>query len=84
MISKSNLRSISAIANDIRKEWKPVYYGAVPYLNAMLELNTVQDNYGCDDGRSIVNYFLSNARNFRGDQAKVLKEELKAHLKSRP
>ena len=78
----SELRPIRAIARDIKQEWKKVYFGAVPYLNAMLSLNDMQDYYGADDARSIVLYFLSNAGSFRGPKAKELKEELKAHLRA--
>lgn len=28
-------RPISTIADEIRRDWKNVYFGAVPYLNAM-------------------------------------------------
>jgi hypothetical protein len=73
------MRPINVIASDIRREWKKVYFGAVPYLDAMGELNTVEDNFYCDSGRSIVLYFLANANTFRGPAAKALKAELKAH-----
>lgn len=73
-------RPICEIARDIFLAWPKPYFGAVPYLNAMLSLRTAQDAYGADDGRSIVLYGLSNMSNFRGPQAKALKAELKAHL----
>jgi hypothetical protein len=71
-------RPVSAIARDIRQEWATPYFGAEPYLNAMEQLDTIDDKYGCDDAKSIVLYFLSNAREFRGPLAKILKAELKA------
>ncbi len=74
-------RSISEIATDIKKAWSRPYFGAVPYLNAMLSLGSASDSYGMDDGRSIVNYFLCNASTFRGPDAKRLKDELKTVLK---
>lgn len=75
-------RAISSIAADIRREWgSKVNYAAKPYLNAMLELNSVNDNFGYDSGRSVVNYFLGNASSFRGPRAAELKAELKAALK---
>ena len=70
-------RSISSVARDIRRTWKKVYFGAVPYLDAMGQLDTINDKYGFDDAKSIVLYFLSNASSFRGDDAKRLKAELK-------
>jgi hypothetical protein len=74
-------RSISIIAADIRQDWKNVYFGAVPYLEAMRGLDTVNDKYGQDNARSIVLYFLSNARAWRGPAAKAIKAELNAMLK---
>lgn len=77
----NNVRSLSEIASEIRKDWKNVYFGAVPYLNAMATLNKISDKYGMDSGQSIVLYFLSNASSWRGDIAKRVKAELKAMAK---
>ena len=74
-------RSLAAIANDIRRNWANVYFGAVPYLDAMRSLDSVRDTYGADDARGIVLYFLSNATTWRGEHARRIKAELKALLK---
>ena len=79
--SVSAVRSLSAIASDIRRHWPKVYFGAVPYLAAMGSLDSVRDTYGCDDARGIVLYFLSNATTWRGDDARRIKAELKSLLK---
>ena len=50
------------------------------YLRPMLSLTSVQENYGYDSGESIVLYALSNLQHWRGDDAKRIKAELKAHL----
>jgi len=71
-------RSIRSIALDIRKEWTKVNYAAKPYLDAMMELNSINDKYYEDSAKSVVLYFLSNASSFRGERAKALKAELKA------
>jgi len=71
-------RSIRAIALDIRQDWVKVNYAAKPYLDAMLELNSINDRYYDDSAKSVVLYFLANASSFRGDRAKLLKAELKA------
>jgi hypothetical protein len=76
-------RLISDIAWDIRRLWPKVWFGAVPYLQAMLTLDTVDDNYGLDSGRSVVTYFLSNAASWRGEDARRIKAELRALLKAR-
>lgn len=78
---KGPKRPLCVIASEIKKEWKNVYFGAKPYLDAMLTLNSVADKYFFDDGDDIVRYFLANAQTFRGDAAKRLKAELKEHLK---
>jgi len=74
-------RNISTIAADIRRDWQNVYFGAVPYLDAMRGLNGLDDKYGLDSARSIIAYFLSNARAWRGPAAKAIKAELNAMLK---
>jgi hypothetical protein len=70
-------RSLSTIAQEIRRDWKKVYFGAVPYLAALSSLDTINDHYGADDAKSVVLYFLSNATTWRGDTAKRVKAELK-------
>jgi hypothetical protein len=76
-------RSISQIAAEISRDWKKVYFGAVPYLQAMYSLDSINDKYGMDSGRSIVAYFLSNASTWRGPKAKEIKKELNKMLKGR-
>ena len=73
--------SISQIAMLVLGDWKNVNYAAVPYLNAMRQLNVVNDLYGVENGRSIVLYFLSNASAWRGPVAKAVKAELKARVR---
>jgi len=72
------MRTISTIAADIERNWANVNYAARPYLDAMKSLASIDDYYYNDTARSIVLYFLSNARSFRGEDAKRLKAELKA------
>lgn len=71
-------RQLNVIAQEIINDWKNVNYAAKPYLSAMLQLQGIDDDYGADSARSIVSYFLSNARSWRGDVAKRIKAELKA------
>lgn len=79
-----NHRPLSNIAHDIRRDmrdsdnWQKKYYAAMPYLNAMLELDQITDKYMFDSAKSIVTYFLSNAGQWKGPVAKTLKAELKA------
>ncbi len=48
------MRPVYEIANEIARDWKKPYFGAVPYLDAMHSLNSVTDNYYEDSGRSVV------------------------------
>ncbi len=74
-------RPISVIAREIKASWPKVNYAAVPYLDAMLSLNSIKDNYYADSGESVVLYFLANANSWRGDKAREIKAELKSILK---
>ena len=77
----TRVRPIYEIAREIRKDWKKVYFGAVPYLDAMRDLDKITDAYLYDSGKSVVRYFLANAQTWRGDVAKRVKAELKAMCK---
>jgi hypothetical protein len=79
--AKAAPRSINAIAAEIRKTWKKVNFGAVPYLQAMQSIESVNDSYGQESAKSIVLYFLSNASTWRGDDARRIKKELNAMIK---
>jgi hypothetical protein len=74
-------RSLTTIAREIRADWTKPYFGAVPYLDAMCSLTTMQDKYYYDDARSVVLYFLANAGTWKGEAARRIKAELKTMLK---
>ena len=73
-------RQINEIAQEIKADWKKVYFGAKPYLEAMESLRSIDDAYGLDTGKSMVVYFLANAGTWRGDTARRVKAELKGML----
>jgi hypothetical protein len=79
--NKIESRSLSVIAAEIRKDWKKPYFGAVPYLNAMMCLDKITDNYGFDSAKMIVLYFLGNAGTWKGETARRIKKELNAMAK---
>ena len=79
--NKQPKRPIYVIAKEIKQEWKNVYFGAKPYLDAMFTLKSKSDHYVMESGDTIVRYFLANASTFRGEAARRLKAELKEHLK---
>jgi len=70
-------RSLSTIAREIRADWTNMYFGAVPYVQAMGTLDSINSNYGYDSAQSIVLYFLANAQTWKGLKAREIKEELK-------
>lgn len=74
------MRAIKDIAKEIRSDWKKPYFGAVPYLEAMETLNSIEDNYYLDSAKSIVLYFF-NATTWRGETARRIKAELKSMCK---
>lgn len=74
-------RPLHVIADEITRVWPTVWYGAVPYLAAMRRLNTVTDSFYEDDGKTVVLYFLNNAKTWRGEDARRIKAELKALIK---
>ena len=72
-------RKISEIAQDIIDDgYKNP--SAKPYVNAMLQITNITDDYMYEDGKSIVSYFLANAQYWRGTTAKTIKAELKMQL----
>ena len=77
----NNFRPLNVIAQEIIKDWKKPYFGAVPYIQALGNLAYMTDRYGCDSAKSMVNYFLANAGSWRGEVAKRVKAELKNMVK---
>jgi len=76
-------RKLSDIAVEIRKDWRPPNFAAVPYINALAQLSLVSDKFGADTGRSLIIYFLSNAASWKGLVARKIKKELNAMLKAK-
>lgn len=74
-------QSISQLAYLIKRDWKKVNFAALPYLNAMTQVISMEDVFIAEDVRSIVIYFLSNASSYRGENAKAIKTELKRRAK---
>ena len=76
-LTVDNHRSLAVIAREIRADWPKPYFGAVPYLSAMRDLDRITDMYLFDSAKSVVLYFLANASSWRGDNARRIKAELK-------
>jgi hypothetical protein len=81
-------RPLYEVAAEIRADWrdkngKPnIWFGAVPYVEALADLDKMTDYYGADYAPDIVMYFLVNAKTWRGPVAKRVKAELNAMLKA--
>lgn len=83
MTTTTEPRPLHKIADEITRVWRKPYFGAVPYIDAMRHLATVEDKFYNEPGDDIVMYFLSNARYWRGEDAARIKAELKAMLPKR-
>ena len=79
----TEVRPLYTIAKEIRKDWQKMYFGAVPYYEAMTELNSIKDKYYSDTAVSVVLYFLANAQTWKGEVAKRIKLELNAMCKAK-
>jgi len=73
--------SIAEIACVISDDWAKVHVAARPYLDAMFTLDSINDMYYAESGRTIVLYFLNNVSSWKGEVAKAVKAELKKRLK---
>lgn len=74
-------RKLYEIAREIRADWKNIYFGAKPYLDAMGSLESIDDRYGFDSAETIVRYFIANAGTWKGETARRVKAELRSLLK---
>lgn len=73
-------RPLYQIAIDIRAHWPKPYFGAVPYIDAMRAVSSINEPYGVESARGLVLYFLANAGSWRGEHAKRIKAELRGML----
>ena len=84
-------RPINVIAAEIRAEWFSAIHSrqipsymrfSMPYLEAMLDIKSIDDDYGCEPADDIVIRFLTNAAGWRGETARRVKAELNKLLES--
>lgn len=68
---------LSQIADIIIDDWSDITPYARPYIEAMANIDDINDSYGSDDATSVISYFLSNAQKWRGATAKKIKTHLK-------
>jgi hypothetical protein len=82
----TTLRPLNKIAAEVYTLWRThppspnVRRFAGPYLEALLSLRSPGDMYGLEYGDMIVVRFLTNAAQWRGEDARRIKAELNKHL----
>ena len=69
------------IAREIERDWKAPHTATLPYIKAMHRLRTIEDHYDLKSGKLIIQYFLSDARSWKGEVARRIKKELKDLIK---
>jgi len=77
------MRDICEIAGDIARD--PSLTGtaratSMPYLDGLKCVRTSSDMFGMDNAGHLVAYALGNLKSWRGESARALKAELKAHI----
>ena len=79
------MRELHQIGREINDDWrlqgKGVSPYARPYLDALLTLESIDDNYILDSADEIVRRFLANASTWKGEKARAIKKELNSLLK---
>jgi len=68
------------IQDDLADQGKEMYFGAVPYIDALSTMDSMDDRYGADSAQSVVAYALSNLQTYKGAKARAIKAELKKRL----
>ena len=70
------------VANDYHAKGKPVYFAAVPYVEALQHMPTtdLSAKFYDDDAEGIVIRLLGNLSTWRGETATRVRNELKAAL----
>jgi hypothetical protein len=77
---EENLKYVIGKKITMPRHWRQKYIHALAYVEQMATLLSIDDDYGCDSGRSIVIYALGNLQVWKGEKAKEIKKELKAML----
>lgn len=76
-IASEAIMDMEAIARTKGKYWRHLFPHLAPYAEALLSLETIEDNYMFDSGRCIVGGFLSNCSTWKGETARRVKAELR-------
>lgn len=80
------MRTLSAIAREMVPMLRALpdthmaKWAGLAQAEPLLSLETIHDDYGMDSGQYVVACLLGNISGWRGDDAKRIRAELKAHL----
>lgn len=76
-------RTFAEIGREIKTLWKKPYFGAVPYIDALCQINSSNKDalYLSETAEDIVPYALANMQTWRGEDARRIKAELKSMIK---
>lgn len=82
-IKMKTKRTFAVIAKEIKQLWCKPYFGAIPYLDALSQIHSMDKDtpYLFETAGDIVLYLLANMGTFRGEDAKRIKAELKEMVK---
>ena len=73
--------TISQIADVIFDDWSDdISPTVLPYIEAMLNIEDINEMYGADPASNIVTYFLSNSKDWKTETAKEVKKALQIML----
>lgn len=73
--------SLQSLCRTIRRNWPAMPACAAMYFEPLASLESLEQDYGADSGRSMALYFLANAAGWKGDVARAVKKELNKRLK---
>lgn len=80
------VRNLNTISREIYDDWINMSVHAKPYVEAMgMGAHVTRDNikrekFYLDSYTSVVRYFLANAASWRGERARMIKNELKTWI----
>ena len=82
-MEQKKFRTFAEIAIEIKSSWRNMFFGAVPYVDALCTIwsSDKSAHYLFEDAETIVRYFLANASTWRGSDARRIKAELKSMIK---
>ena len=76
-----NMR-LSQISDLIYRNWNNMPLNAYRYVEAMFQLDNINESFNNETGVEIISYFLANAKSWQGDVAKDVKQYLNNLIKN--